>query len=125
MRNATNANTTKCSEDAAARRNELSESTTPNIPCSAFICHCHIRGCSLNGSWQNGRLSAGGGGPLTQEVLGLGNLGVPYFKLFGGQEFFDFLPPGVAILGNVFGKFFFRNIGILLPVFLQLFVFFR
>jgi len=29
----------------AARRNELSESTTPNIPCSAFICHCHNRGC--------------------------------------------------------------------------------
>ena len=62
---------------------------------------------------------------MTQKVLGLGNLGVPYFKLFGGQEFFDFLPPGVAILGNVFGKVFFRNIGILLPVFLQLFVFFR
>ena len=61
---------------------------------------------------------------MTEEVLGLGNLGVPYFKLFRGQEFFDFLPPSVAILGNVFGKVFSRDIWILLPVFLQLFVFF-
>ena len=60
---------------------------------------------------------------MTKEVLGLGNLGVPYFKLFRGQEFFDFLPPSVAILGNVFGKVFSRDIWILLPVFLQLFIF--
>src|SRR6516164_4413339 len=78
----------------------------------------------FNGSCQNWRLSARGSGPLTEEVLGLGNLGVPYFKLFRGQEFLDSLPPSVAIPGNVFGNVIFRDIWILLPVFLQLFVFF-
>ena len=45
--------------------------------------------------------SLGRRGPLTQKVLCLRNLGIPYFELFWGQEFLDFFPSRCAILGDV------------------------
>ena len=44
--------------------------------------------------------------PLTEEVLGLGYLCIPYFELLRGQEFFDFFPSGSAILGDVLSDVF-------------------
>ena len=37
-------------------------------------------------------------GPLTQKVLCLRNLSIPYFELFWGQEFLDFFRPAARFL---------------------------
>src|SRR6516162_4098292 len=59
-----------------------------------------------------------------EEILSLCDLRIPFRKLLRRQELFKFLAPGAAILGDVLGNIFLRDVWILFSVFLQFLVFF-